>query len=768
MRAQKRDPAEEQHEELDSGMQGKWCLLDADLTTLDLLLPLEPSEKQPRSSAYDGLFKDMEEKKGITELELSKAFASTVNDARDIFAPHNLLPIDIESGLKDPSKNTEDDSAYWWCSASDGETPHPELQRLWLKFKKDKYKDDVFDDDNIARLETGDEDRRKIRAELIAYAEAIMKQQQRAHLFSVLILGSCCRIFRWDRAGACVTRKFNYVKHPEILGEFLWRLSHSTAEMQGRDSSAVLVKPGTEEYLLMDQMARDGDRNQDTHFDYIRQLFAASLIEGWPRYKLGVEDAKRGMRYFLVGKPQFAASGLASRGTRSYVGIDVQDGVFVHLKDQWRYDTPNVASEGAVVERLNDAGARNVPTLVCHGDVRGQRTKTQDYWMGSLSSSSIVRIHSCDDARERCPPDELMHYRIVEKEVGKPLKEFKDSRALVSHVLDGVTAHEDAVMKAGILHRDVSADNLLIYPACKKNEEGVNITDDDWTGLLINWEFSKPISQAPDTSEEIGRNDRVGTWQFMSVHILNHKYWSHSIEDDLESFFYVLLYNAVRYVPNNVVHVDDYINAFFDERECGYREPRCGFLKTLTARNGEVHLPDDFGCVRFGSPEEDHPLNDLIDIFVSWLGAYYRVVGHDRPTCVKYKRTHDISDNKFAEMRAELRKNDEWQRLKEEERRKADGALATNLQHDHVGRLLKGFLVSRSWPLYDRSPKDQLGRDSSPSTQKQGGEGSNGIQESNGQLSETDKGVKRGPEMLEDDVDRSNKRLKSSPPRDMH
>ena len=55
-----------------------------------------------------------------------------------------------------------------------------------------------------------------------------------------------------------------------------------------------------------------------------------------------------------------------------------------------------------------------------------------------------------------------------------------------------------------------------------------------------------------------------GTWQFMSVELLTNLYKCVEVPDDLESFFLVLLYYAIRYLDSNVKDAGDYIEEFFD------------------------------------------------------------------------------------------------------------------------------------------------------------------------------------------------------------
>jgi len=65
----------------------------------------------------------------------------------------------------------------------------------------------------------------------------------------------------------------------------------------------------------------------------------------------------------------FTSKGATGRSTRGYWGVDSASGEVVFVKDVWRTDVPDVRTEGAVMEELLKAGVRNIPELVCHGDV---------------------------------------------------------------------------------------------------------------------------------------------------------------------------------------------------------------------------------------------------------------------------------------------------------------------------------------------------------------------------------------------------------------
>lgn len=277
---------------------------------------------------------------------------------------------------------------------SDGR-PHWADQVIAVEFKSHKTTHDPFDDRVDSNVEAQAATRKKVRGQLIDYAEQIFRYQHRTELYMLLVMERRFRFLRWDRSGTIVTRAVDYFEQPGLLCEMLWRMSQLTEEQLGYDPSATRIHREDSDYLRMntiavpvetdvDHMERnlDDDMQDDAPvYRYVRDMFRKSLRCEWPRYRLEVQDTDTGETHsFLVGKPVFHAPGMAGRGTRGYVAYHCDSGHFVWLKDAWRADYKLVDKEGITLKKLNLAGVINVPTLVCHGDILGQTTKTPDYW----------------------------------------------------------------------------------------------------------------------------------------------------------------------------------------------------------------------------------------------------------------------------------------------------------------------------------------------------------------------------------------------------
>ncbi|KAI0631794.1 hypothetical protein C8Q77DRAFT_1159536 [Trametes polyzona] len=270
--------------------------------------------------------------------------------------------------------------------------PHWADQMVAVEFKRHDTKYDPFDDREDEKVDSDAITRKKVRGQLIDYAETVFRYQHRTALFMLLVMGRRFRFLRWDRSGTIVTRSVDYYENPHILCEMLWRMSHLSEEGLGCDSSAVRLYEGMPDYAIMDGVslaaADDLDHTErdlqeipagHSVLRYVREMFSDSLQEEWPRYRLEVEEEGESY-YFLVGKPVFHASGMAGRGTRGYVAWDCRRKRFVWLKDAWRVHYELVDQEGTILRQLNAAKVRHIPTVLCHGDIRNQTTQTPEFW----------------------------------------------------------------------------------------------------------------------------------------------------------------------------------------------------------------------------------------------------------------------------------------------------------------------------------------------------------------------------------------------------
>ncbi|CDO74884.1 hypothetical protein BN946_scf185004.g34 [Trametes cinnabarina] len=466
-------------------------------------------------------------------------------------------------------------------------------------------------------------------------------------------------------------------------------LKHSVPAYNTRSQakSAAAIELEDESYL--DAVEPDG--GDPRVFEYIREQFSESLEHDWPRYRLEVGPEKR---IFLVGKPIWVSFWMFGRGTRGYVALDVKTRRFVFLKDSWRPFYVGVEPEGHYLELFasnqHDVPNLRVPAVVVHGDVavRGkcqvtltplfarhrvavakkairEAARESDTSLiaptGQRDSRGAKHERSSDaegleDSTRRFDRDDrdaqddqdtsyrhYTHYRIVVQDVCLPFTKIRSSKQLVRLTRDCIATHSLAYVKHGLLHRDVSAGNVIIRISLSAtvNENGSRKVE--WHGVLTDWELAKAV-QAQEANREAQEQTMAamprqwprqpertvrGTWQFMSVaYVQHHPRWPVSVADELESFFHVMLFYSLRLLRHNIndvaAFVVEYFDGFTNEVNVGRRSSS---VKREAMYNGIIHT--SAGSKLGFTCEDDDPhyeLDYIFDGLLHYFKARYAVI----------------------------------------------------------------------------------------------------------------------------------------------
>ncbi|KAI0634546.1 hypothetical protein C8Q77DRAFT_1073101 [Trametes polyzona] len=458
--------------------------------------------------------------------------------------------------------------------------------QLIVEVKKDPTRT-PFSFGSRASQQLSDGDRhRESRGQLIQYAAETFHRQHRTFLFMISIFARHARFIRFDRGGAFVSESFDYESKPDMLALFLRRFSQLTPEERGHDPTATLATDDEEELFrtLLDRL------DPAPGFAVQRGLKEAA-VPGWPVYALDIyapwssckgefldvqKIRTRASHRCLVGRPMQSADSMTGRGTRIFLAWDTKEKSLCIIKDNWRAVSDDILSEFEVYQLLYrhqahmaKGGRFTIPTLRGGGDVLqrlptpslasttgGDDTSEVDHLPGGPRSDSGTPGTS--DPGERRPlegrvwQETLMHRkstlprrhcRLVLQEVCRPLVEFANPQELVWAILLALSTHRTAWEKAGILHRDVSVGNILLYDDITENgEERVQV-------LLSDWDLAK-------TKEQLGRKatqrKRSGTWQFTSALLQCYPKKRYELSDDLESFVHVLNWCTLKYLPHDM------------------------------------------------------------------------------------------------------------------------------------------------------------------------------------------------------------------------
>ena len=166
-----------------------------------------------------------------------------------------------------------------------------------------------------------------------------------------------------------------------------------------------------------------------------------------------------------------------------------------------------------------------------------------------------------------------------------------------------------------------------------------------WTGILSDWELSKPVD-TEDTASRATQADRMvrsspilhsfpwtcilttvwrqGTYEFMSVNLLNHIAKPVRISDELESFFHVLVYYAVRHLRSNCPNATSWIDNYFYRYSGPERMLTCGQKSYALEVTGMLQIRSPEGPLLFHSP-----LDGVLATILESLHAHYKVAAYD-------------------------------------------------------------------------------------------------------------------------------------------
>ncbi|KPM39086.1 hypothetical protein AK830_g7476 [Neonectria ditissima] len=113
---------------------------------------------------------------------------------------------------------------------------------------------------------------------------------------------------------------------------------------------------------------------------------------------------------------------------------------------------------------------------------------------------------------------------------GRSISQFRSVTELLEGLRDAIKVHRSLYTDGGILHRDISENNIIITDPGRA---------DGFRGMLIDLDLAKEEGKGPS-----GARHRTGTMEFMAIEVLMGV--SHTYRHDLEAFFYVLLWLCAR------------------------------------------------------------------------------------------------------------------------------------------------------------------------------------------------------------------------------
>lgn len=261
------------------------------------------------------------------------------------------------------------------------------------------------------RFENDSDEAKLNRGQLASYAAAHSGSQFRVHTFTVFICGQFARFIRWDRSGATVTRRFDYIKQPHILAAFFWSYAHADRRQRGYDTSISSASPDD-----IQQIKHVETRLREANPAH-REFYIVKVPER--------DDPKDEKSFIISFPPNYTARSPFGRATRPMLAFDMEMKEIIFLKDYWRADVDGMDKEGNIYALLESKGVPNIAPFGKGNDIRDHMTIT----------------HTLRNENWACWSKEMVllrQYRLTLNVVARPLTSFNSSREFVSAIADAM------------------------------------------------------------------------------------------------------------------------------------------------------------------------------------------------------------------------------------------------------------------------------------------------------------------------------------------
>ncbi|KAG8953365.1 hypothetical protein FRC03_011796 [Tulasnella sp. 419] len=365
-------------------------------------------------------------------------------------------------------------------------------------------------------------------------AEAILTNAPtKRFLFSFLLCDSSLEVCLWDRAGMITSEPIDVNESPLQFIEVVRRFASMSPMELGFDETAIDIPEGVKSPIQRGPIGSPVVAIDQDIYYRIKTVSCSSSCFG------------RSTRCFEARK---LVKGKGKWSNKTYL-----------LKYFWN-DVKRQPDEGEIYERVKKA---NVTSGVADCVAFVRLTKLSDIRKGlpllrdeakeeKNHSSEKVEIGGLIGDRQLCV--------LVLATVGRSISEPTTVYELIAAMKTAIKGHQEIYQRAGILHRDISTNNVRIRDPPMVFVDGVDEDDindrntslpsDD--GFLIDFDLSMIEDDSDQNRSE--RLARTGTFAFMAWQIMDGDSISmeeddgapdtplHSFKHDLQSFFWVLLY----------------------------------------------------------------------------------------------------------------------------------------------------------------------------------------------------------------------------------
>ncbi|KAI0903609.1 hypothetical protein F4823DRAFT_267708 [Ustulina deusta] len=366
--------------------------------------------------------------------------------------------------------------------------------------------------------------------------EVLAAQDTRRFVLGFTICGSFMRVWEFDRLGGIASEPFNMNEDgllfvSTILG-FLWMSEEElgfdpTIRTANGQRFIEIERNGSTERLVIDKVMRrarciagrattcwKAHREEEPRTPFVIKdswQYLERDDEGELLREATSRDVVNVARYYYHGTIRVRGNSDIRHGVRK--GLDITEAS--NYRPGRSILSPSTSASATRKGRSSKAGLK--------------RSSSQTGAV--LPPSKRPCLVSPMKAGSSASPNRV-HRRVILRDYGKPIYEASSRAALLS-ALEGCIDGHESLRKAGLLHRDISINNLMI------NEDEENPS---WPSFLIDLDHAIKEQQREGVT---GARGMTGTRAFMAIGVLCGE--EHSFMHDLESFFWVLFWICIHY-----------------------------------------------------------------------------------------------------------------------------------------------------------------------------------------------------------------------------
>lgn len=285
---------------------------------------------------------------------------------------------------------------------------------------KDQLSDDCYKIEMNGAVENMSDAGRSTRGQITRYVDEQLVYQQRCHLFQIVIIREYARIIRWDRSGAIVSERFDYVADPKALLEVIWLYYGMDDAHRGLDPTAKPASPRTRQIYIqaIEALRRSGSATLKYLDDRRVPLKDQTM------HTVKFDDGT----VYAIAHPFWRQFGVHGRGTRVYLALNISTRELSVVKDTWTpIDSPDLSEVDTYAKLENVSGILR--------PLRGGRVKWKDQPQRTVTATwAKVR----ESWRYPCSSDfRIMEHERLAQDIAHPLDCLQSSKQLV-YIMSGI------------------------------------------------------------------------------------------------------------------------------------------------------------------------------------------------------------------------------------------------------------------------------------------------------------------------------------------